>query len=374
MRIVHVTGYFSESMEYQENLLPVGQVELGHTVFILTGRKEAEFDFNKKNRDKGVIEFDYKGVRVYRLDDYFEFKNKGPILKGLIKKIWNLKPDVLFIHGIGSALCVGLIYKILNNKVRLQIDIHSTESNSLKSLIGPTYHNVFKLFFKIYKNKFDKLFAIAPECAVFMQKYYGLKESEITHLPLPGDNSFMLKADSIRENFRKKIGLKDDELVVLHAGKLSKDKKTEQILRNFEKINNKKLRLVLAGTADPDLISVINAILAKDSRVIYLGWLSADELREVFFGSDLLVQPGSLSNVFISAICCGLPILVGETLQGIDITSHGNGGTIPNAKINQLDEVISEYLEPLKQKEMKRAAIHMAEYYGYNNIAKLSLQ
>ena len=36
MKIIHLTGYYSEKMLYQENLLPSGQVEIGHSVKIFT--------------------------------------------------------------------------------------------------------------------------------------------------------------------------------------------------------------------------------------------------------------------------------------------------------------------------------------------------
>ena len=184
----------------------------------------------------------------------------------------------------------------------------------------------------------------------------------------------MKNADFIRGKIRDKLKIQEDEFVILHAGKLSKDKKTEQLLYSFKRIKNNKIRLILVGSADHCLITKIEKFTSNDHRINYHGWLQSSELRELFFGCDLLVQPGSLSNIFISAICCGLPILVAESPQGRAITLHGNGGIIPKERINQLDEVIIEFLEVLKQREMKESAISMAEYYGYRNIATLSLQ
>ena len=42
-------------------------------------------------------------------------------------------------------------------------------------------------------------------------------------------------------------------------------------------------------------------------------------------GCDYLIQPGSLSNSFIDAICCGLPLILLNTPQGKSLTSSGNG-------------------------------------------------
>lgn len=373
MRIVHVTGYFSVSMAYQENLLPVGQFELGHEVFVLTGVNEPDFGFNRDTRSNSPGSFDYKGVTICRLPHYIEIINKGPILKGLLRQIRVLRPDVLFIHDVGPSFFAGLWYKILNPHVRLQFDCHSTYANARNSKFGPLYHGIFKRFFQVFRGRFDRIFAIAPETVDFMCQYYGLHGDEITLLPLPGDPSLLPLADEIRTRVRAELAIPQDGLVLIHTGKMPGDKETVAVLQAFAKTEGAERRLLIAGSVDDDFMPIFRRCLQADQRVIYLGWTNADRLRELFFASDLLVQPGSLSNTFIDAICCGLPVLLDDTPQGRYLTSRENGRVVQRGQVNLLAARMKECLEADLLPLLKRNSRDASGFFGYVGNAKITV-
>jgi len=373
MKIVHVTGYFAPQMAYQENLLPVGQFELGHEVFILTGKNEPDFGFNRETRKNPAGQFNYQGVIVIRLDDYFEITNKGPILKGLLRKLRELRPDILFIHDVGISFLAGILYKLLNPKVRLQVDSHSTSSNARNSKIGPFYHGIFKILFLLFRKKFDRIFATAPETVDFMCRYYGLSEDEITLLPLPGDPSLLSKIDEIRIRVRNELNIHDDLKILVHTGKLPGDKETEAVLLAFARNPRADLRLLIVGSVDESFKPIFERYLNSDSRIIYLGWVNSSRLRELFLAAELLVQPGSLSNTFIDAICCGLPVLLDDTPQGRHLTSFENGRVVSRGNVIQLANLMEECLSDNIQANLKRNSKRASDYFGYVNNAKMTL-
>jgi 1,2-diacylglycerol 3-alpha-glucosyltransferase len=373
MRIVHVTGYFSVSMAYQENLLPVGQFELGHEVFVLTGVNEPDFGFNRDKRTSSPGSFDYKGVTVCRLPHYIEIINKGPILKGLLRQIRALRPDVLFIHDVGSSFFAGLWYKILNPHVRLQFDCHSTHANARNSKFGPLFHGVFKLFFQVFRRRFDRIFAVSPETVDFMCQYYGLRAEEITLLPLPGDPSLLPLAEEIRTRVRAELAIPQNGQVLIHTGKLPADKETVAVLQAFAKTDGAERRLLIAGWVDDDFMQIFRGYLQADPRVIYLGWTKADRLRELFLASDLLVQPGSLSNTFIDAICSGLPVLLDDTPQGRYLTARNNGRVVQRGQVDLLAARMRECLEADLLPLLKLNARDASEFFGYVNNAKITV-
>ena len=50
MKILHLTGYFNEKVAYQENMLTLGQHELGHEVYVLTSNLLIEIPNNVNSR------------------------------------------------------------------------------------------------------------------------------------------------------------------------------------------------------------------------------------------------------------------------------------------------------------------------------------
>ena len=373
MKIVHVTGYFAEGYAYQENLLPLGQYELGHDVHIFTSKNEPDFGFNSRTRKKPVGTFDCNGVSVTRLDHYFEIVNRMPFLKGLFGKIYEQKPDILFIHDVGPSLLVGMFYKFISPATSLHIDCHSTPDNARNSLIGPVYHYLFRIFFMLFHKKIDRFFAIAPETVNFMREHYKLKEEDIILLPLPGDSSGLVEKESVKKRVFDELNLDTTTRIILHSGKLPGDKETLSVLKSFIQIKNDNLRLVLAGSVSAQFRELLDQYKQIDERVIELGWVSAANLRDIMLASDLLVQPGSLSNSFIDAICCGLPVILDDTPQGRYLTKADNGVCIARSDLESLTNCMEACLEKDKNATMKMSALGEADFYSYVNNARISL-
>lgn len=374
LKIVHIQGYWGDNVAYQENYLTRGQLKLGHDVYVITSKYEYSMKFNKANRINKCGEYDYHGVKIIRFPDYFELKeNALVIMKNMIPKFKNIKPDIIFFHDVSPSLLYGIVYKLFNPNVKLQVDFHSDFNNAYNSKIGPLYHFFYKLIFKLFINKFDKFFPVAPECKDFIKKVYSLPESKIVHLPLPGDSSILEFYESERKNYRNKLKLTDDNIVLVHTGKLPEEKETLLVLKSFKKIKNKNYRLIIAGNIDDHFNETFNRFLQNDNRIIFLGWISPDEMKKLFCASDLMLQPGSLSQIFIDAICCGLPIILNSTPQGKSLTSHNNGLLINKKNTESIINAIENIMHEKNYSEFKKNSIIAAQYFDHVNNAKITL-
>ena len=60
MKLVHLTGYFSKTMSYQENLLPAGQQMLGFKTYCLTSNVFP--DYVKEDDKKNI----FRSKKIYR--------------------------------------------------------------------------------------------------------------------------------------------------------------------------------------------------------------------------------------------------------------------------------------------------------------------
>lgn len=340
MKIVHVNGLFSNNLMYQENYLIRGLKELGHDVTLITGRYEPEFDFNKDSSIKDLGITDYYGVKIIRLPEYFYIKNSLISLKGLYKKICLIKPDNIFFHGLSPNLIAGLMYKLRNPDVVIDVDFHTTSSNSGNSKFSSLFHGSCKLFCQIFKKAIRNFFCVAPECQDFAQTMYGLPLSKLPILPLPGkafiDNEYELK----RRVFRDKYRFSNEDVVFVHTGKMPEDKETELTINAFLEYNNPKARLVLAGSTSVPFLNFIRNSIKVDERIIYIEWLKQSELQLLLCGSDVLIQPGSLSQVFVDGICARLPVILDATPQGIYLTQWSNGILTDRTKDSILNALI----------------------------------
>ena len=376
MKILHVTGYYIREMAYQENLLQRGQSELGHDVVVITGTHEPKFKFNDLDRINPPGEFLDAAVKILRLPIHFEMpSNRGPILKNLYKAIINESPDILFIHDIGPSFFVGLYYKLMNPNVILQFDCHSTEDNAANSIFGPFYHLFFGIVFKLSGRLLDNIFAVSPETVNFMEKRYFIDRKNIELLPLPGDASLMKRYHLTRKKMRQKYNFNNHEKIIVHTGKLPEDKLTKEVLNACLYLNKIgfDFKLIIIGTIDQNFADNNTEILSS-SWVEFLGWRSPAEIREVFIASDLLVQPGSLSNTFIDGICCGLPILLDDTPQGRFLTKFNNGCVINRKNTARLGKVLHSLLQHDNHNNLQINSIQIAQNFHYLQIAKQTLK
>lgn len=58
---------------------------------------------------------------------------------------------------------------------------------------------------------------------------------------------------------------------------------------------------------------------------MFIGWVNPDELRELIKACDALVQPGTLSNTFVEAVCIGTPLVLADSPQARDLIFAKNG-------------------------------------------------
>ena len=160
----------------------------------------------------------------------------------------------------------------------------------------------------------------------------------------------------------------------MHTGKLPGDKETKAVLDSFMLIKDERFKLIIAGSVDTEFEKYLHRCIELDNRIQFRGWNSASVLRELFMSADLLVQPGSLSNTFVDAICSGLPVLLDDTPQGRYLTSSGNGSVIARGSAKKLSVRIMRLLERNSLVAMRSAARVAARDLHYTENAKLSLQ
>lgn len=371
MKVIHINGYFMNEMMYQENYFMQALPLLGVKSYMISGKNDFRLPHNKNNFVHLKKVERYHNSIIIRVNHIFELVNKLVFFIPLINIFTRIKPDFIFFHGVSPNIIYGLIYKIINPKVSLQIDFHTGYANSGKSNFSRIFHFFNRLLLKIASSSLDRYFCVAPEFKEFAHKEYKIPNEKLEILPLPGIFYEDIEYDEKRNRFRERHNISSD-LVFIHAGKMPQDKETQIALEAFFNIKNNNIKLFLCGSADKEFENEIQKYADKDERIKYLGWMSYEDLSDAFCGGDILLQPGSLSQVFIDAICCRNYLILDNTPQGKFLTNLGNG--ILSAR--NLCDVRDKILESINffdsngaRKKLKEAALE----YDYKKIVKKTL-
>lgn len=347
MKILHMmlSSFYIDNYSYQENILPRQNAKDGHQVEII-----ASTETFVNNQETGYLDKStYKnsdGILVRRLSyswwlPHFIMK-KIRSYPGVYKLLKEINPDVILFHGSAAwELLTVARYKKNHPDVRLFLDSHSDGNNSGQNFISKwLLHRIFyRLIIQRAIPNLDRIFYISLDAKKFLTENYKIPESLMEFYPLGGiilDENERIKRREIR---RAELGLRDEDILLLHTGKMDKLKRTEDILVAFSKVKNDKLRLVLIGSISDEIRSRIDALIEADKRVSFLGWKSADDLLGYLCACDMYVQPGGQSATMQNAMCVYSPVMLYPHLSHIPYLD-GNGYFVTT-----IEDIIQAFLK-----------------------------
>lgn len=367
MKILHITGYYNKYVSYQENLLPKGEREYKNNVYIITSNTKPRY-YGAGYYDRNV---EWDCIPIIRLKTWFLLKKSWPIIYVPLKLIRRINPSVIFLHDVNPyTIQILLMSKIgLLKGVKLFFDCHSEVGKDNKNFAIRKYNLFMKYFFKLFGGNIYKYYGVAPECCEFIENVYKVPTKKIKLLPLPSIKNLL--SNSEVNNVKEKYSLALDKTILLHSGKLPGNKLTNIVLDALTLLSDADFQLVITGSIE-DSFRLKYEHLLQQSNVLILGWLSPNELRDVISASDILVQPGSLSNTFIDALCCGTAIILNETSQGKYLTKGGNGELLKdNFSIEELVNLITKVSSNLEYYNSNAQKI--AENFDYRTLARITL-
>lgn len=366
MKILHITGFYNKKISYQENLLPYGERRLGNSVYILTSTSRTNFDVDELY--KSGIERD--GLPIIRIKTLFSIKGI-PIFYVPYKLLKRINPDIIFLHDINPYTIQILLIRGMGfmRKTKFYFDCHSEAGKDNKNYLIRFYNKIFKYFFKIFDKYVHKYYGVAPECCQFIEEVYQVPKNKIKLLPLP--SKLNLKNNEEINYLKTKFNIAKDKINLLHSGKLPGNKLTQIVLNAVSMLPEEKYDLIITGSIEESFYKK-NQALFKKKNINFLGWKQPDELRDIISSSDILVQPGSLSNTFIDALCCGIPVILNNTPQGRYLTQNKNGELL---KVNNSEDELIEKISMISSdiKEYNEKAFQVAQKFDYLNIARSTL-
>jgi glycosyltransferase involved in cell wall biosynthesis len=149
-------------------------------------------------------------------------------------------------------------------------------------------------------------------------KKHGLQDNQLHWVPHAVDNTRFRGGKELEEEaklWRRRLDIRDDELVVLFAGKFEPKKDPDFMIRLAKNLPDTRLKLILVGNGI--LESELKERASGDKRIIFLDFQNQQKMPLVYRLCDIFVLPskgpGETWGLAVNeAMACKRPVLVSK--------------------------------------------------------------
>ncbi|WP_293310477.1 N-acetyl-alpha-D-glucosaminyl L-malate synthase BshA [Pedobacter sp. UBA5917] len=311
----------------------------GHQVHFITYSQPARLDFFSEN-----LFYHEVSVRNYPLFDY------APYESALASKVVDVvrfeQLDVLHVHYAIPHASAAFMAKQILASYGIHIPVVTTLHGTDITLVGkdPTYKPV--VTFSI--NQSDGVTTVSDDLKEDTYRHFEITK-EIKVIPNFIDFSrFSLQA---KDHFKKAIA-PNNERILIHTSNFRKVKRTEDVIKIFEKVQAViPSKLLMVGDG-PE--RVYNEQLCRSlnicENVRFLG--KQDAVEEILSVSDLFLMPSeseSFGLAALEAMACKVPIITTNAGGLPELNVDGFCGYMSN--VGDVDAMAAHAIEILKDDE-----------------------
>ena len=300
-----------------------------------------------------------------------------------IIKIFINTYDVIYVH-YASHSAIPIIIASKFKKIKVFTNVHGSDvvpENKKQEKFQTLTKKLLDLSYKIIvPSQYFKDYVI---------KKYKLDINKIDVYPSAGINPLIFnKYDrKKRESISSAHGLKDTDFIIGFAGRISKGKGWDTLIKALEIFNrnnnniNFKIIIVGSGTEEEKLDLLIKKSGISD-KIIRFKLLDEKELADIYNVLSVLVFPTeregeSLGLVALEAMSCGIPVISSNFAAPKYYVKDGyNGYKYEVCNYEELSECIEKYLllnDNDKNKMSCNACITAKEFLENNIIQDLRL-
>jgi glycosyltransferase involved in cell wall biosynthesis len=371
LNIINVWAYFQTELKYHLHYLSIEFQRLGHSNTFLTTDKMKRVWFRHlktKTFKPGVS--DYEGSPVHRIRSFNLGDKPVPIdIRHITRVLRESNVNVLHIFGIGNPFSFAVVFLALltRRKCLIVANDHSNPRQESHSIGARFYYWFNRSLFWFIKSRVKRVYVPNAASRELIQQRYRLPDDQIKIIPLGFDGSV----------FQYCTGTKNQEsrLVIGFAGKLDRSKRIEALIHAAsDPIVRDDVRLIIVGVADendPYLREMRELAVSKSVEVEFRPLLGASELAAFYNFVDLGVFPGSISITTVEASGCGTPVVVYESIIGLeDRVADGRGYLFKED--DELPELLCQFVRDKKAGTIDNARIASStKGFSWREIAKL---
>ncbi|WP_025144181.1 N-acetyl-alpha-D-glucosaminyl L-malate synthase BshA [Pedobacter jeongneungensis] len=311
----------------------------GHQVHFITYSQPARLDFFSAN-----LFYHEVSVRNYPLFDYAPYESA--LASKLVDVVRFEQLDVLHVHYAIPHASAAFMAKQILASYGIHIPVVTTLHGTDITLVGkdPTYKPV--VTFSI--NQSDGVTTVSEDLKEDTYRHFEITK-EIKVIPNFIDFSrFSLQA---KDHFKKAIA-PNNERILIHTSNFRKVKRTEDVIKIFEKVQTViPSKLLMVGDG-PE--RVYNEQLCRSlnicENVRFLG--KQDAVEEILSVSDLFLMPSeseSFGLAALEAMACKVPIITTNAGGLPELNVDGFCGYMSN--VGDVEAMAAHAIEILKDDE-----------------------
>lgn len=281
---------------------------------------------------------------------------RGLVNPGLIPEIDSWEPDALLLFGWAYQSHLRALLRFSGD-----VPIFFRGDSTLLDERGGLRTAVRRLFLRwVYRHVDVALYVGQNNRAYF--EAHGLSDEQLAWAPHAIENrrfKGLSAADREARQWRRELGVQDDAVVILFAGKLESEKAPDTLLEAFLEADRDDTHLVLVGSGP--LEKKLRGRADNFPSVHFLGFQNQSRMPVVYRMGDFVVLPSRSETWGLTvneAMACGRPVVVSDQVGcAPDLVDEKTGFTFPadnaEALCRKLEVLVDN--ENLRQR-MGRAA------------------
>jgi glycosyltransferase involved in cell wall biosynthesis len=288
----------------------------------------------------------------------------------LIDQIKAFQPD--------AVLVIGWAYKSHLKAMRYfkgRIPVYFRGDSTLLDTVPWSKRMIRNVLLRWVYHFVDHAFYVGANNKAYLKKF-GLKENQLSFAPHAIDNARFAKSHQAEAGeLREEIGLAENDLLILFAGKFENKKSPLLLLESF--LAQKKMRLHLLFIGNGDLEAALRLNAKKSTRVHFIAFQNQKFMPVAYQACDLFCLPskgpGETWGLAVNeAMACGKAILVSDKVGcAIDLVSKDNGAIFRSEDGKDLEKKLSELVKDKTQlKKLGQNSSKIISGWNFGNIAE----
>ncbi len=297
---------------------------------------------------------------------------KGIKNSDLIQRIDKYNPDTLLVFGWSSQ---SHLQVLRHYRCKKQI-LFRGDSTLLDEPNGFSIKKALRRLFLrwVYKHVDVALYTGKANRSYFIA--HGLKEKQLVYAAHAVENSRFIDDGGIyiekALDWRKKLGIGEDDLIFLFAGKIEPKKNPLLLIDSFRQLESNKKRLIIVGNGSQEQEAKARA--AGDARILFLDFQNQQQMPVVYRLADVFVLPskgpGETWGLSINeAMASGRAVLVSDKCGcAVDLV-HQNGYVFKAGSRDELFQKMKLFT-PHLVKEMGKLSSEIISSFNYKLLAE----
>ena len=268
------------------------------------------------------------------------------------------KYDVIHVHAEGSCAMLPLI-KLFRKKI--VVTIHGLDWQRAKW--GGFATKYIKFGEKMAARYADEIIVLSKDNQQYFKEVYGRE----TNLIPNGVNKPVVREPKI---IKEKFGLEKDEYI-LYLARIVPEKRLDLLINAYKQSDTEK-KLVIAGGASNtnEFLNEMKQKVLEDKRIIMTGFVSGEELDELYSNCYVYCLPSDVEGMPISlleAMSYGKNCLISDIEENTQVCGK-YGSVFKKGDLTSLVEKLNENLQGKNRYKESEISDYILKKYDWNDV------